>query len=82
MRVHIWHYGTPSVLNYPIFGTGFNDWERPSWMGGSIDNFWFVCAVRYGIPGFLFMAAGFLSVCFGLGRLGNLSFQSLNAERV
>ena len=74
MRMHIWHYGTASVINHPIFGTGFNDWERPSWMGGSIDNFWLVCAVRYGIPGFLFMAAGFLSVCFGLGRLRNVSF--------
>lgn len=75
MRMHIWHYGTASVMNHPIFGTGFNEWERPSWMGGSIDNFWLVCAVRYGIPGFLFMAASFLSVCFGLGRLRNVSFQ-------
>jgi hypothetical protein len=75
MRVHIWHYGTQSVMQHPIFGIGMNDWERPSWMGGSIDNFWLVTAVRYGIPGFLFMAGGFLSVCFGLGRLRNLSFQ-------
>jgi len=75
MRVHIWHYGTESVMNHPIFGLGMNDWERPSWMGGSIDNFWLVAAVRYGIPGFLFVAGGFLSVCLGLGRLKNLSFQ-------
>jgi hypothetical protein len=75
MRVHIWNYGTQSVMQHPIFGIGFNDWERPSWMGGSIDNFWLVTAVRYGIPGFLFMAGGFLSVCFGLGRLRNLSSQ-------
>ena len=47
----------------------------PSWMGGSIDNFWLENAVRYGIPGFLFIAGGLLSVCFGLGRLRNLSFQ-------
>ncbi|MGY4594568.1 hypothetical protein ACVWXL_002314 [Bradyrhizobium sp. GM22.5] len=43
-------------------------------MPGSIDNFWLVTAVRYGIPGFLFIAGGFLSVCFGLGRLKNLPF--------
>jgi O-antigen ligase/polysaccharide polymerase Wzy-like membrane protein len=75
MRVHIWHYGTQSVMQHPIFGIGLNDWERPSWMGGSIDNFWLVTAVRYGIPGFVFIAGGFLSVCLGLGRLKNLSFQ-------
>jgi hypothetical protein len=75
MRVHIWHYGTLSVMNHPIFGLGLNDWEHPSWMGGSIDNFWLVVAVRYGIPGFLFTAGGFLSVCFGLGRLRNLPLQ-------
>jgi hypothetical protein len=75
MRVHIWHYGTQSVMQHPIFGIGLNDWERPEWMGGSMDNFWLVTAVRYGMPGFLFMAGGFLSVCFGLGRLKDLSFE-------
>jgi hypothetical protein len=75
MRVQIWYYGTQSVMQHPIFGHGLNDWERPSWMGGSIDNFWLDTAVSRGIPGFLFIAGGFLSVCFGLGRLRNLSFQ-------
>ncbi len=75
MRVHIWHYGTQSVMQHPIFGIGLNDWERPSWMGGSMDNFWLVTAVRYGIPGLLFTAGGFLSVCFGLGRLKNLPYE-------
>ena len=75
MRVLIWHYGTQSVMQHPIFGTGLNEWARPEWMPGSIDNFWLVNAVRYGIPGFLFMTGGFLSVCFGLGRLKGLSFQ-------
>jgi len=74
MRIHIWNYGTQSVVKHPIFGLGLNDWERPPWMGGSIDNFWLVTAVRYGIPGFLFMAGVFLSVCLGLGRLKNLPF--------
>jgi hypothetical protein len=44
-------------------------------MGGSIDNFWLVEAVRFGIPGFLLIAGAFLSACFGLGRLKNLSFE-------
>ncbi len=75
MRVHIWNYGTQSVMQHPILGIGLNDWERPEWLGGSIDNFWLVNAVRYGIPGFVLIAASFLSVCFGLGRLKSLPFQ-------
>ncbi len=75
MRVHIWHYGTQSVMRHPIFGIGMGDWERAEWMSDTMDNFWLVNAVRYGVPGFLFIAGGFLSVCFGLGRLKNLSLQ-------
>jgi hypothetical protein len=75
MRVHIWHYGTEAVMLHPIFGHGMDDWERPEWMGSSVDNFWLVTALRYGIPGFLFTACSFLSACFGLGRLRNLSFK-------
>ncbi|WP_161495149.1 O-antigen ligase family protein [Bradyrhizobium canariense] len=74
MRVLIWQYGTGSVMTHPMFGTALHPWERPEWMPGSIDNFWLVTAVRYGIPGFLFLAGGFLAVCFGLGRLKNLPF--------
>ena len=29
MRVHIWNYGTQSVMQHPIFGIGLNEWERP-----------------------------------------------------
>ena len=35
----IWHYGSASVLNHPLFGVGLNEWERPEWMPPSI-NFW------------------------------------------
>lgn len=81
MRVHIWNYGTQSVMQHPILGVGLNDWERPSWMGGSIDNFWLGTAVTYGVPGLLFMAGGFLSVCFGLGRLKSLPFQAAQCRK-
>ena len=31
-RMLIWHYGSASVLNHPLFGVGLNEWERPEWM--------------------------------------------------
>jgi hypothetical protein len=81
MRVLIWHYGTEAVMLHPILGNGLNDWERPDWMPGSIDNFWLVNAVRYGIPGCALMIGSFLSVCFGLGRLKNLSAQAVRCRK-
>lgn len=62
-RIHIWNYGTASVSNYPFFGIGLGEWERPPWMSSSMDNFWLLTAVRYGIPAFIFLAASiFLAI--------------------
>lgn len=45
----------------PVFGIGLRSWVRPSYMySGSMDNFWLVIAVRYGLPGLLFVSAGVL----------------------
>lgn len=47
----------------PWVGIGLNNWVRPSFMGtGSVDNFWLVIAMRYGLPGFLLLAAGYVLV--------------------
>jgi hypothetical protein len=81
MRVHIWNYGTQSVMLHPMLGVGLNDWERPAWMGGSVDNFWLGTAITYGIPGLLFIIGDFVSVCFGLGRLKNLPFQAAQCRK-
>ena len=59
-RSLIFQYGTANVWANPIFGLGQNDWVRPYWMGtSSVDNFWLLMAMRYGIPGFLFITAGY-----------------------
>jgi hypothetical protein len=47
----------------PMFGIGLNDWIRPSFMhSGSMDNFWLVIGVRYGLPGLLLLALGYVIV--------------------
>jgi hypothetical protein len=47
----------------PLFGIGMNDWIRPAFMyTNSVDNFWLVQAMRYGIPGFLLLAIGYAIV--------------------
>jgi hypothetical protein len=58
-RLHIFTYGSAEVWRHPILGIGLNDWARPSWMlASSVDNFWLLTAMRYGLPAFLLLVAG------------------------
>jgi len=68
-RAVIFEWGMINVWNNPIFGLGLRSWIRPHYMvSGSMDNFWLVMAVRYGIPGFLLIAAGYADALFRVGR--------------
>lgn len=58
-RIEVFEFGILSVYNNPVFGIGFNDWARAFWMGHpTMDNYWLVVAVHYGIPGLLLLWAG------------------------
>ena len=68
-RSIIFEWGMKNVWANPIFGLGMNDWVRPHFMySGSMDNFWLVMAVRFGIPGFLFLAVGYAWAIFLIMR--------------
>ena len=67
-RSLIFEFGIQNVWANPMFGIGLNDWERPAWMySGSMDNFWLLMGVRYGIPGFLFLAIAWLGLMYKVG---------------
>lgn len=58
IRILIFDYGIEEVWRHPVFGIGFNDWVRPSWMySASVDNFWLVQAMMFGIPAFITLVA-------------------------
>lgn len=58
--------GIPSAR---LFGIGLNTWIRPAWMfTGSVDNFWLVMALRHGLPGLGFLAAGYAMILWRVGR--------------
>ncbi|WP_299509812.1 O-antigen ligase family protein [Cypionkella sp.] len=68
-RAAINEFGMNNVWAHPIFGIGLNDWVRPVWMHtGSVDNFWLLMAMRYGIPGFVLIAAGYAIALWKIGR--------------
>jgi hypothetical protein len=68
-RVLIFQYGGAEVLRHPVFGIGFGDWERPGWMGSSVDNFWLLIALRHGLPSLTLFAFAIYAVLSSLGRL-------------
>jgi len=59
-----------NIVGSPIFGIGLNDWIRPHFMGsGSMDNFWLVMGVRYGVPGFAILAIGYAYAIYRVMKL-------------
>ncbi|HQU70147.1 MAG TPA: O-antigen ligase family protein [Albidovulum sp.] len=68
-RSIIVEWGMINVWANPFLGLGLNNWVRPGYMkDGSMDNFWLVMAVRYGIPGFLTVALGYADALYRVGR--------------
>jgi hypothetical protein len=69
----IWTYGVESVQTYPVWGVGNHEWPRPSWMPGSIDNFYLFLAVRHGLPAAFLMMSALFFVVMPLSLKGGLS---------
>ena len=67
-RKQIFEWGMENVWSNPIFGIGLNAWERPSWKSGSMDNFWLLSTMRYGIPGFLLLITPYFLIVWAVIR--------------
>lgn len=68
-RVAIWDFGSASVLNHPLLGIGLTDWARPRWMASdSVDNFWLLTAMRYGIPSVILLFASCIWMVLSIVR--------------
>lgn len=67
-RLAIWDWALDyNVYRNPWFGIGSAEWVRPDWMHSvSIDSFWLVIMVRYGIPALLFLSIGILLMFFSI----------------
>lgn len=79
-RILIWDYGTAEVGRHPIFGIGLGEWIRAPWMSASMDNFWLVVAVRYGLPALFFLALAILLVVFKSAGQRNVSEEWANCR--
>jgi O-antigen ligase len=68
-RISIWDHGSVSVAKHPWFGIGYRQWERPSWMGESVDAHFLLLAMRHGLVVPIVLAA---AVIYSLVRMGTI----------
>lgn len=78
-RINIWNYGSANVVEHPWFGLGYADWERPVWMVASVDNYWLLTAMRFGIPAVVFLGLAALVALVMIMRRSTTS-SSLEAQ--
>lgn len=64
-RILIWEFGSAEVGRNWWLGIGLGDWIRAPWMSPSMDNFWLLTAVRYGMPAFIALVGAITAICIG-----------------
>ncbi len=68
-RILIFEHAKDDIMRNPFFGIGLGQWTRPSWLRGSVDNFWLIIALRYGLVSFCLLTATFLIILFRAVRV-------------
>lgn len=79
VRMVLFDYGVAQIIRTPILGVGFRDFGLPTWMTGSIDNFWLLQAVIFGMPTLIFLATAIILAIRGVFKTdasGNQAFES------
>ncbi len=66
-RISIWEHATVNIAEYPLFGVGMENWVRPSWMPQSVDSFWLVQSLSFGLPAVI---ALWVTILYMLQRVG------------
>ncbi len=73
-RIWTFRYGSAEVLRNPFFGIGFNNnWIRPTWLTGSVDNFWLLVAMRHGLIGIILLILALGGGLWAILRAKNLN---------
>jgi len=66
-RVIIWDGGLAEIAQHPFLGNGTGEWQHPTWMSDSMDNFWLYNGVVYGLPAAIALLGAGLYVIWRLG---------------
>jgi hypothetical protein len=81
-RSIIFEWGLVNIRRSPVIGIGLHDWIRPWFMASaSVDNFWLLMAMRYGVPGLLLLAGGYLLALYRIVRRNLAGNEQLGQAR-
>ena len=80
-RVHIWNFGSAEVMRHPYLGIGLGDWVRAPWMSASMDNYWLLTTMRYGIPALVFFLLAIWVIAKRIRSVTSLSGPARNAAK-
>ncbi len=72
VRIVVFEFGMQNIYNRPLFGSGAAGWTRPPGFPSSVDNFWLLTAMQFGVPAFAGLAGGVLLI------VRSLSLKSLS----
>ena len=62
-------FGVRQIERTPVFGVGFHEFPLPWWFNTtSIDNFWLLLALQFGLPALLLAAGAFIAAMIMVGR--------------
>lgn len=80
-RINTWTFGSAEMWRHPVFGIGMNDWTRPSWLTGSVDNFWLLNGMRHGVVGVLLLIAALATGFFAVAQARGLDPEAARWRR-
>ena len=63
-RINIYRNAIDDIYRNPVLGIGLGYWTRPSWLRASVDNFWLLIALRYGIPTWFLLTFSTVIICW------------------
>lgn len=67
-RIMIWDHAGENISRHPLLGIGVENWVRPSWMPESVDSFWLVLTLNFGLPAVAMLVVGVVWLLFRAGR--------------
>lgn len=77
-RQLIWQYAWQAMFEHPVFGIGYNYYDRPDWLAPSVDAHYLALGIRHGVAmPFMLLIAHLLI----LVRLGQRAMGSFGSER-
>jgi hypothetical protein len=62
MRILIFEWGVDNIISRPLFGFGSGDWTRPPGFPPSVDNFWLLIGMQFGVPAMISLIIGVILI--------------------